>query len=147
VATLRGSLKAPPSGRRSAAYGLLAGAGDAEVTRWVQALERAGALVEETTPDGFRVLRAVPGASRPRLAPAHVADADTGTVERLRRWRRERSREDGVPAYVVLHDATLRELAVSAPRTRAELAGIKGLGPAKLDRYGDDLLAVLAAAS
>jgi len=52
-----------------------------------------------------------------------------------------------LPAYVVLHDATLRELAALRPRTRDELAGVKGFGPVKLDRYGDDLLAVLSASA
>jgi superfamily II DNA helicase RecQ len=44
----------------------------------------------------------------------------------------------------VLHDATLHELASRRPVSSAELAGVKGFGPAKLDRYGDELLAVLA---
>ena len=67
VATLRGSLKAPPSARRSLAYRLLAAAPEADVRRWVQLLEVAGALVEKTTPDGFRVLVADPDAPRPRI--------------------------------------------------------------------------------
>ena len=146
VLTLRGSLKAPPSARRSLAYRLLAAASESEVKRWVQLLELSGALVEVTTPDGFRVLHADPGAPRPqiRTAAAAQADVDEGLVERLRGWRLERSREDAVPAYVVLHDATLRELASIRPSSREELAGVKGLGPVKIDRYGDDLLAVLA---
>ena len=146
VATLRGSLSAPPSGRRSLAYRLLAAATDADVRRWVQLLERSGALVETTTPDGFRVLTADPSAERPRIRAggAPAADVDEDLVERLRRWRLERSQEDAVPAYVVLHDATLRELAAVKPQTHGELEGIKGLGPVKLERYGDDLLAVLA---
>jgi ATP-dependent DNA helicase RecQ len=67
-------------------------------------------------------------------------------VEELRAWRSRRAREDGVPAYVVLHDATLRELAASRPSSTSELAAVKGFGPAKLDRYGEELLAVLASA-
>ena len=65
-------------------------------------------------------------------------------VAELKAWRSRRAREDGVPAYVVLHDATLHELASRRPVSSAELAGVKGFGPAKLDRYGDELLAVLA---
>jgi len=145
VATLRGSLKAPPSARRSLAYRLLAAASDADVRRWVQLLELSGALVEITTPDGYRVLRADASAPRPRIRTAATPeDVDEGVVERLRHWRLERSQEDAVPAYVVLHDATLRELAAVRPRTRDELAGIKGFGPVKLERYGDDLLALIA---
>ena len=89
------------------------------------------------------MLRADPDASRPTLGAAAEGPADEGLVERLRRWRLERSRTDGVPAYVVLHDATLRELAVSQPASHTELAAVKGLGPTKVERYGDDLLAVL----
>ncbi|MGH3137796.1 MAG: HRDC domain-containing protein, partial [Gaiellaceae bacterium] len=144
IATLRGSLKAPSSARRSAAYGILAAASEADVRRWVQALEGSGALVETTTQDGYRVLLARANAPRPSIGPVSVADADADLVERLRQWRLERSREDGVPAFVVFHDSTLRELAVAQPQSHGELAVIKGLGPAKLERYGDDLLAVLS---
>ena len=147
VATLRGSLKAPPSARRSLAYRLLAAASESDVRRWVQLLERAGALVESATPEGYRVLVADTTVDPPRIrtASSHGAHADEDVVVRLRGWRLERSREDGVPAFVVLHDATLRELAVVKPRTQAELAGVKGLGPVKVERYGDELLAVLSA--
>jgi ATP-dependent DNA helicase RecQ len=147
VAMLCGSLKAPPSARRSAAYGLLAAASENDVRRWVQLLEISGALVETTTPDGYRVLEAIPGVPRPRIGREVKRDADEELVERRRDWRLERSRKDGVPAFVVLHDATLHDLAAAQPRTHSELADIKGLGPTKLERYGDDLLAVIEAAS
>jgi len=145
VATLRGSLKAPPSARRSAAYRLLAAATEADVRRWVQALETSGALVEATTPDGYRILRVDHSAQVPPIRMGSEAGVDEDLVTRLRSWRLERSQEDAVPAYVVLHDATLRELAALRPKSLEELAGVKGLGPVKLERYGDDLLAVLAA--
>jgi len=143
VATLRGSLKAPPSARRSLAYRLLAAASEADVRRWIQLLEVAGALVETATPEGYRVLVADTTVTPPRIHTSPHEDADEGVVSRLRDWRLERSRSDGVPAYVVLHDTTLHELAAAKPRTLHELAGVKGLGPVKLERYGDDLLAVL----
>jgi ATP-dependent DNA helicase RecQ len=147
VATLRGSLKAPPSARRSLAYRLLAAAPEADVRRWVQLLEVSGALVEVTTDDGFRVLHANRSAPLPRIRTGASVDADVDEdlAERLRAWRLERSREDSVPAYVVLHDATLRELAAARPSSHEELAGVKGLGPVKIERYGDDLLAVVNA--
>ncbi len=144
VATLRGSLKAPPSARRSAAYRMLAAATDGEVRRWVQQIETSGALVEVTTPDGFRVLHVDRSAQPPEIRTSSDTDVDEDLVTRLRSWRLERSHEDAVPAYVVLHDATLRELAALRPQTLGELAGVKGFGPVKLERYGDDLLAVLA---
>jgi ATP-dependent DNA helicase RecQ len=146
VAMLRGSVTAPPSARRSPAFGSLAAASAAEVSRWVRALEAGGALVEVET-EGFRVLRARPEATLPSFGVSAAAvggGASEPLVEELRAWRSRRAREDGVPAYVVLHDATLRELAASRPRSTAELAAVKGVGPAKLDRYGEELLAVLA---
>ena len=144
VSTLRGSLKAPPSARRSTAYRLLAAATDAEVRRWVGLLEASGALMETTTSDGFRVLRVDPSVGPPSIKTVTSADVDDDLVARLRSWRSERSQEDAVPAYVVLHDATLRELAAVRPQTLDELASVKGLGPVKVERYGDALLAVLA---
>ena len=68
----------------------------------------------------------------------------TPTVKALKEWRLARSRADEVPAYVVFNDRTLAELASRTPRTLAELAAIPGIGPAKLERYGSELLARLA---
>jgi ATP-dependent DNA helicase RecQ len=62
----------------------------------------------------------------------------------LRAWRLARSRADEIPAYVVFHDETLAEIAARRPGSLAELASIRGVGPSKLERYGDDLLGVLA---
>jgi ATP-dependent DNA helicase RecQ len=151
VAMLRGSISAPPSARNAPDYGVLAAANEAQVTRWIRALETAGALVQVETPDGFRVLRAVSGAALPvlRTRAAEHGDppADTPTAAALRTWRARRARHDGVPAYVVCSDATLHEIAASRPTSRPELAGVRGIGPAKLERYGDDILAVVAGAA
>jgi DNA helicase-2/ATP-dependent DNA helicase PcrA len=66
----------------------------------------------------------------------------------LREWRAERARADGVPAYVVFPDRTIDELVARRPATAEELAGIHGLGPSRLARFGRELLdAVLAALS
>ncbi len=62
----------------------------------------------------------------------------------LKEWRLSRARSDGVPAYVVFHDRTLAEIATRRPETAAELAGVSGVGPAKLERYGTEVLATLA---
>ena len=51
---------------------------------------------------------------------------------------------DGVPAYVVFNDRTLAALSERQPRSRGELLGVEGIGPSKLDKYGDELLALLA---
>ncbi len=69
--------------------------------------------------------------------------ASPGVAERLRAWRKERAVDDDVPAFVVFNDTTLAELARRQPRTRADLLTVTGIGPAKADRYGDDLLELL----
>ncbi|WP_438939164.1 DNA helicase RecQ [Cellulomonas citrea] len=91
-----------------------------------------------------RAAKAVRSA-RTASAAADLPAADVDVFERLRAWRAATAREQGVPAYVVFHDATLREVATRRPSTRAELAGISGVGATKLDRYGEGLLAALAA--
>ncbi len=83
------------------------------------------------------------GASGELGATAQPADADLLT--RLKSWRTATARERGVPAYVVFHDRTLAELAAARPSSRDGLAQVKGVGPAKLDAYGDALLALLTA--
>jgi DNA helicase-2/ATP-dependent DNA helicase PcrA len=83
-------------------------------------------------------VRVLPGA--PLLA---AATPDERLLEALRRWRRERASEDGVPAYVVFHDTTLVEIADSRPRTLPALRRVRGMGPAKLERYGAEILAVI----
>lgn len=75
--------------------------------------------------------------------PEAVAD-ENPLVQALKAWRRERSRADGVPAYVVFHDSTLEEIARRRPGSLAALSAVSGVGPAKLERYGDELLAALA---
>ena len=66
--------------------------------------------------------------------------------ERLRAKRREVAQEQGVPPYVIFHDATLRQMAEHRPQTEAELLSISGVGEAKLERYGSEFLEVIAAA-
>jgi ATP-dependent DNA helicase RecQ len=61
----------------------------------------------------------------------------------LRAWRQAAAKRDGVPAYVVAHDRTLRDLAELRPASHAELEAVWGLGPGKRERFGDELLAVV----
>ncbi|PSC03632.1 DNA helicase RecQ [Alsobacter soli] len=72
-----------------------------------------------------------------RAAAAATLDDDAQRVfEALRAERMRIAREQGVPPYVVFHDATLRDMAMLRPRNRTELAAVQGVGEAKLDRYG-----------
>src|SRR5665647_3433473 len=61
----------------------------------------------------------------------------------LRAWRSQVARTRGVPAYVVLHDATIDGIATSRPATLSQLRGIPGIGDKKLEHYGDELIALV----
>ena len=73
------------------------------------------------------------------------ATYDEQTMGRLREWRRQEAAEQKLPAYCIFTDATLVALAEGRPRSAAELAKIQGLGPAKTSKYGEHVLAILAA--
>jgi ATP-dependent DNA helicase RecQ len=95
-------------------------------------------------PERVRASRAArPG--RGAAAPAvELAPADAALFERLRAWRAATAKEQGVPAYVIFHDATLRLIAARQPGTLDALAGISGVGEAKLAKYGQPVLDCLA---
>ena len=71
---------------------------------------------------------------------------DSSLLEKLKTLRRSIAKEEQVPAYVVFPDRTLAEMAVKRPRTSVALSGIRGVGPAKLARYGDRFLDVVRSA-
>ncbi len=104
-----------------------------------------GVLVSLTTgatmaaPWGERVEK---GSESGRLAPGRPA-ADVTLVDRLREWRLAQARIQGVPAYVVFNDKTLEALAAMRPTTEEAMLEVPGIGPAKLESYGDDLLDLL----
>jgi superfamily II DNA helicase RecQ len=77
--------------------------------------------------------------------PERVA-ADDPIMKALKAWRLERARRDEVPAFVVFHDSTLQEIARSRPKELWQLAKVSGVGPTKLERYGDEVLGALTAA-
>jgi ATP-dependent DNA helicase RecQ len=86
------------------------------------------------------------GSSRAQ-ASGDWGDADPELMARLKAWRTEQARSQGVPPYVVFHDRTLLELASRRPTSRSQLAEVGGIGAAKLERYGEALLELLAAAA
>jgi ATP-dependent DNA helicase RecQ len=75
---------------------------------------------------------------------APLAESDSTLFDALRAWRAGLAREQGVPAYVILHDKTLRELATRRPANLEDLLGVPGIGQAKADRYGEALLRLMA---
>ena len=93
-----------------------------------------------------RVFKAEPGrSSSGRKARAVHAEDDDPLFVALRAERMRLAREQGVPPYVVFHDSTLRDMALLKPRNRDEMAAVQGIGQAKLARYGDAFLAIIAA--
>jgi ATP-dependent DNA helicase RecQ len=83
------------------------------------------------------------GAGRGASGTDDLPDAAAAVFEQLRAWRAAAAREQGVPAYVIFHDATLRQIAVQSPSTLAELAAVSGVGETKLARYGQQILDLL----
>jgi len=72
-----------------------------------------------------------------------LSSSDAALFEQLRAWRSEAAKLQGVPAYVILHDKTLRELAEVRPTSHGMLMTVTGMGEAKVERYGADLLALI----
>jgi DNA helicase-2/ATP-dependent DNA helicase PcrA len=83
-----------------------------------------------------------PPVAPPRPRPGDDADP---VFAALRDWRTTIARDEGMPAYVIAHDSTLAAIAAARPTTLAGLRRVKGMGPAKLEKYGDGILEVLAA--
>ena len=71
-----------------------------------------------------------------------VVPVDAGRLARLKSWRSEQSKLQGVPAFVILHDVTLEQIALRQPRDLSSLADIAGIGKRRLDQYGDALIAL-----
>jgi ATP-dependent DNA helicase RecQ len=82
-------------------------------------------------------------AAAPRLAAADLSPQDEELFETLRAWRKTAAAAQGIPAYTVFHDATLRSIAVARPAGLRELSGINGVGEAKLAKYGEQILGLL----
>ncbi|MFC3500306.1 DNA helicase RecQ [Micromonospora krabiensis] len=84
------------------------------------------------------------GRAKAAAAAAELPAAAAPVFERLRAWRAATAKEQGVPAYVIFHDATLRQIATDAPTSLAELSRVGGVGENKLAKYGEQILGVLA---
>ena len=136
--------------RQLLAQGLLAVHGEYGVLTLTEASEdvlfKQGKVMMRREPERVKAPRAAKAAKSKasRLAAADLSPAATGLFEQLRAWRASVAKEQGVPAYVVFHDATLREIAGRAPASLSELGSISGIGENKLAKYGDGVLAVLS---
>ena len=102
-------------------------------------LAELGVAARAAAPAGAK--REPAAAARPTVDPS-----DAALYDALAAWRLRRARGEAVPAFHVFHNRVLAAIAGARPRNHTELAEISGVGPAKLERYGDDLLDVIAAA-
>jgi DNA helicase-2/ATP-dependent DNA helicase PcrA len=84
------------------------------------------------------------GDGRARAVPRLTGEADPVLLESLHAWRSDLARRTSKPAYTVLGDATLAAIAELKPASVPELARVQGIGPAKIDKYGPELLALVA---
>ena len=85
-----------------------------------------------------------PALARLILALRSQGVSDPAVLNALKEWRSAAARAAGVPAFVIFHDTTLAAVAEACPGDRGELLALPGLGPVKAERYGDDLLRVVA---
>ncbi|HEY9370321.1 DNA helicase RecQ [Streptomyces sp.] len=104
---------------------------------------RSVPMRKETAPAAASRKAAGSRSGKGARVPVDLPAAAVPVFEALRAWRAATAREQGVPAYVVFHDATLREIATVLPTTVAELGAIGGIGEAKLTKYGQGVLDTL----
>ncbi|MGW5109059.1 DNA helicase RecQ [Nocardia sp. NPDC004123] len=135
--------------RQLLAQGLLAVHGDYGVLTLTdasnQVLFEKRQVMFRREPERAKAARTAKPAKASRLAVGDLSQSDTDLFEKLRAWRAATAKEQGVPAYVVFHDATLREIATRKPATLSDLAGISGIGENKRAKYGEGVLEVIAA--
>ena len=128
---------------------LLAAGGYLEITEGRFPLVGLGPRAREAATDEFRLYMKRTSRKRAKEAPASRQKAQSANLETeqqralfesLRALRKELADEAGVPPYVVFSDAHLRDMCVRAPKTREEFLLVNGVGPAKLERYGNIFL-------
>ncbi|MEU4402945.1 DNA helicase RecQ [Streptosporangium sp. NPDC023963] len=98
----------------------------------------------EKAPRAARASTSSKSSTSRRAEPVEMPEEAMPVFELLRAWRGATAKEQGVPAYVIFHDATLREIATRAPSSLAELGTISGIGENKLAKYGQQVLDTLA---
>ncbi|MFD5590473.1 DNA helicase RecQ [Streptomyces griseorubiginosus] len=136
--------------RQLLAQGLLAVEGDygtlvlTEASGTVLRREREVPLRKEPKKPATARSNSSSGRGRAKAAVAELPEALVPAFEALRAWRAEQAREQGVPAYVIFHDATLREIVTAWPTSVTQLGSVGGVGEKKLATYGEGVIEVLA---
>jgi superfamily II DNA helicase RecQ len=106
---------------------------------WLQTYPRDMATV--TAPQPRDIAKATAPQARPQAE--NLTDYDKALFERLRVWRLEKAREMDKPPFVVFHDKVLKRIATCCPTTEQDLAGVKGIGPRKLEQFGPEILDIV----
>lgn len=161
----------PPSLIDLSTTGLLKEHDPRIIEKWIDALEGARAVV--SSPDLYRTVRLtqlgrdimagrtttlellVPSITvkagkgkkaktRASVGSSAVTDPDESLMDALKAWRREEASRRNLPPYVILHDKTIAALSAAKPRSADALLEVNGLGPAKVEKYGDAILEVIA---
>ncbi len=84
------------------------------------------------------------GSKQPKgFVEGELSSAEQILFDKLRWWRVETARKHNVPAYVIFHDATMREIAKAKPSSLNELRGVSGVGEKKLETYGREIIALI----
>lgn len=160
----------PPSLLDLSTTGLLKDHDPRLIEKWIDALEGARAVV--SSPDLYRTVRLtqlgrdlmagrtttlellVPSTTaktvkgrktktRAAAGTTAASDPDESLMDALKAWRREEASRRNLPPYVILHDKTIAALSAAKPRSADALLEVNGLGPAKVEKYGDAILAVI----
>ncbi len=122
-----------------------------EPSLWLEAIDDARGRLEGREPPARPTRPPELVRSKGRRSPTTVGvdldDEGRRVFEALKTWRAGVAKAAAVPAYVVAHDRTLEAVAAARPRSRDDLLEVPGMGPVKVSRYGDDLLALVAGAS
>ncbi|HEY0178803.1 MAG TPA: HRDC domain-containing protein, partial [Dokdonella sp.] len=132
--------------RQCIAFGLVGVDHESYGTLYLTARSRAVLKGDEVV----KLRRFVAQAKRPKDKPRRDLDVADGLDARgialfdaLRSWRLSAAREHGVPAYVIFHDGTLKEIARARPASLDALGALSGVGQKKLEAYGRDIVAIV----
>jgi ATP-dependent DNA helicase RecQ len=162
---LKGSIASSVGADRCPEYGALSYLSLSAIVRQIEYLIAEGYLSREER--GYRLIALTEKGQKARRDPSLLPDAlpvstamgkkdkaekrdvddhaevDEELWQRLRAWRLEQAQAQEVPAFVIFHDATLRRIAARRPADLDELVSIKGVGPSKLEKYGQEVLSVV----